>query len=408
MFLSTSNSEGQMLRIARLNKGMELKEVVGNICSISTLSKIERGKQKTHPEVLKSLYKQLDIEYETDELFLKEMQSLMARYYYELTYNFSSSTVHKLISEEKRLLYSPLALDYILIKYIDTGDIELANTLDQCVEFMSDRQLAWFYIEDPRIAYNSEFDKFTKSHQILQNSYVTVNLMSRYWYIGEFSLVRELSSIAINYALDEGNVWTLSQVYSLLGGIFACYNMKDDMLKEYGRALNLLKNTNWKDDLKSIYYNIGATYISIGDYELSEEYLDKCYMEEFNYFHKKAILNIYLNKYEEADYWIEKMKNSIKEFENGEDYSPNGYHKSLKNVLKVTKYQRDDSIFSTDEYIKCLEELMKYYNKNGKYGFMYFHKNALINAYISNRRYKDAYELEGLFSNIKSKHIVKS
>ena len=50
------NAEGQMLRIERLRQGKELKEVVNGICSVSTLSKIERGKQKVDPDMLVKLY----------------------------------------------------------------------------------------------------------------------------------------------------------------------------------------------------------------------------------------------------------------------------------------------------------------------------------------------------------------
>ena len=44
MFKEERNTEGQLLKIERLAQGKEQKEVVGGICSVSTLSKIERGR----------------------------------------------------------------------------------------------------------------------------------------------------------------------------------------------------------------------------------------------------------------------------------------------------------------------------------------------------------------------------
>lgn len=50
---------------------------------------------------------------------------------------------------------------------------------------------------------------------------------------------------------------------------------------------------------------------------------------------------------------------------------------------------------------------MNRFLKDGRYGFMNFHKDSLKKAYIKNRRYKDALELEELFSKIKTKYIIK-
>ena len=62
MLNNKTNVEGQMLGIERLRQGKELKEVANRICSVSTLSKIERGKQKVDPDMLLKLFNEQDTE----------------------------------------------------------------------------------------------------------------------------------------------------------------------------------------------------------------------------------------------------------------------------------------------------------------------------------------------------------
>src|SRR5699024_5903675 len=102
--------------------------------------------------------------------------------------------------------------------------------LDQCVDFMTQEHLAWYYMiyrhEDKEI----RLEKGIKAQRILQNSFSTLNLMWSYWNYGEYNMVNNLSKVAINFALDEGNTWALSQVYLMLGGIYSCYNMEEAMI----------------------------------------------------------------------------------------------------------------------------------------------------------------------------------
>lgn len=112
MLKNNTNTEGQMLRIERLRQGKELKEVAGRICSISTLSKIERGKQKVDSDMLVDLYKELGIIYENDIEFIQDMSQHINEYFYETVYQFEHESLKILEEENNRLNYSPLALEW--------------------------------------------------------------------------------------------------------------------------------------------------------------------------------------------------------------------------------------------------------------------------------------------------------
>ncbi len=414
MFKEERNTEGQLLKIERLAQGKEQKEVVGGICSVSTLSKIERGRQKADPDMLVDLYRELGISYEKDEEFIDNMNSWINQYFYELNFQFEQESLAILEKENDRLIHSPLAIEWMIIRAVEHGDEELLKILDQCVEFMNQENLAWYYLIPRYEKENIRLEKAIKAQRILQNSFSTLNLMWIYWGSGEYNLVNNLSNKAINFALDEGNTWALSQVYLLLGGIYSCYNMEESMIEEYQKCINLLKNTNWKEELRSIYYNMGATYISLGEYKKARSYLEKTDKDNFSASHKWAVLENKTGNIGEAEKWIKRMEKYAEEYklrnnslDSWEEFNKS-YYSEMDQLIRVTRLQLNGEAEEFDEYIPLLESLMKEFLKSGRYGFMNFHKDYLKDAYIKKRRYKDALELEELFSKIKTKHIVKT
>lgn len=406
------NIEGQILRLERLRQGKGIKEVANDICSVSTLSKIERGKQAVDPDMLVALYKELGITYQTDKNFIKAMSDTIEQYFYEKIYQFEPKALNTLNEQNERLIHSPLGLKWMVIKGLEESQVSILGILDECAQFMDEESLAWYYLipryEDKKTA----LEKRIQAQKILQNSYATLCLMWGYWEIGQYNKVMNLSSKAVNYALDEGNTWILSQIYSMIGSIYACYNMEEQMIMEYNKAMNLLKNTNWQDSLEIMYYNIGATYISLENYKKAREYLGECKHEHFNLFHKLAVLEINTGNKERADHWICKMSEHIDNYLESKTTNDewNEFNKSLYQgmveILEVTKLQSKGNPEKHPEYILLLESLMDKFLSEGRYGFMLFHKNSLKEAYIENRRYKDALALEEILSSNRSKNGI--
>jgi len=397
-----------------LRQGKEQKEVVGGICSVSTLSKIERGKQKADPDMLADLYNELGINYENNESFIENMGNYIKQYFHELNFQFEHESLNILEQESDRLMYSPLAIEWMIIRGMEYGDEDILKVLDGCVEFMCQEHLAWYYLIERYESKDITLEKKIKAQRILQNSISTLNLMWTYWRYGEYSTVNDLSKIAINFALDEGNTWALSQVYLILGGIYSSYNMEELMIGEYQKCINLLKNTNWMKELKIMYYNMGATYISLGEYKRAREYLGRADMNSFSSSHKWAVLEIKTGNIIEAKKWINEMeiyaedyrvKNSSLE---AWDKFNKSYYEEMMQITQVTILQLNEGPEELDKYIMLLESLMNKFLKSGRYGFMNFHKDYLKDAYVKKRRYKDALELEELFSKIKTKHIIKT
>ena len=80
-------------------------------------------------------------------------------------------------------------------------------------------------------------------------------------------------------ALQEGNLFSLADYYMVKGTAYGCLDMDEMMMDYYGRVISLLENTGWRERLVDIYYNIGATLISLKNYNVALTYLGKAEVE---------------------------------------------------------------------------------------------------------------------------------
>lgn len=110
------NPAGVLLRLERLRQKKGQKEVCYGICVVSYLSKIERGMVNPDENLVEQLFARLGITYERDEVFLAESRRLLETYVYHLKYGLKNEEVcRQLWERENRLLWSPLALDTLLV-----------------------------------------------------------------------------------------------------------------------------------------------------------------------------------------------------------------------------------------------------------------------------------------------------
>ena len=80
------NAEGILLRMERIRQRKEQKEICTGICAVSTLSKIETGKQKADPFILEKLYRELGIHYTSDESTVAMLREKVDKFYEQFSY----------------------------------------------------------------------------------------------------------------------------------------------------------------------------------------------------------------------------------------------------------------------------------------------------------------------------------
>jgi tetratricopeptide (TPR) repeat protein len=378
-----------LLKLERIRQNKGQKEVCYGICVPSYLSKIEHNQVTPDKAILKQLFHRLGIEFYSEEEFIKRNGELIGQYFEQLFYGLDRSSYRELKQEDERLTYSPLALDWLLVKGCE-DDPDAAGQLARCTEHMDSLQLAYFYLLQPLNKKSAEqvIPLYHQAYRILNNSFSLLLLMQAYFLAGQYDKVHECSDKCISLALEEGNTCNLAGCYQMIGTAYACLNAEDLMLPFYKRAIHLLQNTNWKDQLNDIYYNIGATLISSRKYEESLRYLDMVQKEDsFLLNHKKALVLIRSKRQTEAAQYINRMEAWLQEKQGDASYTVE------KLMYEEAVFECREDFLGKPEYIELLEKLMEQLMLERHKGYVIFYRDILQEAYCRQRKYKKALEL---------------
>lgn len=382
---------GYLLKMERIRQNKGQKEVCYGICTPSYLSKIEHGTADPDIEILKKLYERLGIVIESDKNEIENLQEKIEAYFKNLEYNIENHIYEELLRKKAVLAYSVCAIDWLIIQAMEKEDTY--EELTQCKEFMNRRQLGYYAIISSLhwhsfIPKNREEDLWKKkmileesknAYDILQNSYAYNWLVEANYMAGDYAKVHQMESTLIALAVREGNTYALADYYMLDGSAYACLNMEEMMMQCYERAMKLLQNTNWKNELQGVYYNIGATLISSEKYEEAMEYLNKIEEPDFSVQHKKAMIMIRTGRIEEG-------KNFLKMAE--EIALNNPLSKSDELKIKEAYFECESGFLEKETYVETLEELVKVLEKEKHFGHVYFYKDVILAAYKSQRKYK--------------------
>lgn len=126
-----------LLKLERLKQNKGQKEVCHGICVPSYLSKIERNKVTPDSYILKQLFQRLDIEFYCEDSFMEKYKALIDDYFEQMSYHLEKSAFIELQLADKKLSYSPLAIDWLIIQVYENND-EPLKQLSQCLESMND------------------------------------------------------------------------------------------------------------------------------------------------------------------------------------------------------------------------------------------------------------------------------
>lgn len=387
---------GYLLKMERLRQNKGQKEICYGICVPSYLSKIEHGTVEPATEILQQLYERLGIHIESDPLVLDRIKNKIERYYSDLQYYFENSIYEELCEEREFLDYSMYTIDWLIIQALEGEDT--LEQLKQCEDFMTKQQKGYFAMilasfwqtsigknkEKEKLKREKMIEESRRGYELLGTAYAYNQVIYSYYLLGEYAKVHQMESTLVNLAVKEGNTCALADYYVLNGSAYACLNMDEMMMTCYTRAMNLLKNTRWEKLLQEIYYNIGATYISLKKYEDAMMYLNKIENPKFLTNHKKGIIMIRTGKIEEGKRFLKKA----------EEYT---LENSDRLRLREAYMECEKDYLSNPMYLQLLEELLKALEQERHFGHIYFYKDVLLAAYKSQRKYKKMVEIMELF-----------
>lgn len=389
------NFVGNLLRMERVRQGKGQKEICYGICVTSYLCKIEKGQVKADEAIIKKLFKQLGIDYCQDEQLLEEASTLIKQYYEQVHYNLPRTAFERLKQLEDRLKYSPLGLDYRLICGMQGEAVyEIVKSCEGC---MIDEQLGIFYLLTPTDrTWEELLEAYEKAYKLLGTSASYYNIMIALLQLGRYAEIHRRAKICRELAIEEGNTYILAATFLMQGHAYAVLDLDEFMMEYYERGLRLLQNTNWIEDkeLESVYYNMGSVFVTTKDYQKALDYLDKVTVESFMLCQKKALVHIRTGNVEEAQIYLEKMKDYLNEGEDAKVYS----------VMyeEVVMEQKKDYL-KDPAYLEILERLQKVIKEERHFGYLYFYREQIIEAYSAQKKYKKALAFQ---KEISSKVVV--
>lgn len=389
------NFVGNLLRMERVRQGKGQKEICYGICVTSYLCKIEKGQVKADEAIIKKLFKQLGIDYCQDEQLLEGASTLIKQYYEQVHYNLPRTAFERLKQLEDRLKYSPLGLDCRLICGMQGEDVyEMVKSCEGC---MTDEQLGIFYLLTPTDRpWEELLEAYEKAYKLLGTSASYYNIMIALLQLGRYAEIHRRAKICRELAIEEGNTYILAATFLMQGHAYAVLDLDEFMMEYYERGLRLLQNTNWIEDkeLESVYYNMGSVFVTTKDYQKALEYLDKVTVETFMLCQKKALVHIRTGNVEEAQIYLEKMKDYLNEGEDAKVYSVM-YEEAVMEQKK--DYLKDPA------YLEILERLQKVIKEERHFGYLYFYREQIIKAYSAQKKYKKALAFQ---KEISSKVVV--
>lgn len=404
--------EGALLRMERIRQQRGQKEICYGICVPSYLSKIEHGSVCPDEKILAALFAKLGIRYEEDPGILKGYRQQVEEYFYRLEYQLDKREIYENLKKaDAALCFSRFAVDWLLIKGFE-GE-KTIFLLDQLREQMSSRQFARYqilrYEENP--ASQEGFEACGEACRILGSSYALVEYCAACLLQGDYAAIHRMENRAVAVAVEEGNTYRLASYFFMKGNAYACLNMEKMMMDCYERGIRLLQNTAWKTELLIVYYNIGATYISLKEYEKAIEWLDKALAgyakvcgdnagrsgmdriaqehrerEMTGAFQKKALALARSGRREEAEEILQKVKERLFNNEAGDEADYLKYEEACMEC--------EEDFLEKEEYYELLERLTAALKRDCHFGHLYFYRDVITECYKRQRKYKKALEFE--------------
>ncbi len=399
MKIQKSKVIGTILKLERVKQGVGQKEICHGICVPSYLSKIENGLTNADQDIISQLFKRLHIQYEMDEKLLQILSSQIEEYYKKLHYGLTTSDVFKRMEEYKeKYLYSYCVVDYLLIECFEKKQFnELLNILENT---MNDKQKAYFILVKAFTNTNKAKlrvlkEQCKRSADVLQNTYALYAYCTLCFNIDDYSSVLKSENMLINYAIEEGNTILLANYYYLKGTLYGALQNTPLMIECYERYINFLQKQISDEQLEMVYYNLGASYLEVKEFDKAHYYLIKIKRSK-DVLRMLSLLYIRKNQSEEAKKYLDEWKLII----NKED-----------SILEQLKYEEacfecEENYLKNPQYLEIVEKLIDQITKSKHIGHLLFYKENIMQAYRYQRKYKKALDFERVISSKISKYII--
>ena len=389
---------GAVIRRERLARGIEQKALCEGICVPSYLSKIERGLVCPNGEITAALYGRLGLEaLEGKELKLADerVDAAYGRVLYNAGVNEAMALLEPLAAG---LVNSPRAADWLILRGLAAGE-DTTRALSDMADCLTERQrqqlviLKWKYGADRRP------EPMREACFALGDSFA-LNAWAEACYVSaDYGEVLRLEEKLTAQALEEGNTWQLANYYILKGSAYSCLFLEDMMLTYYRRAIHMLQNTGWKHALDDLYYNIGATMLSLKRFDEAACWFEKMQARDGALaLHKRALLAIRRGDVQEGRALIEAMRRCLAA---DPQTSPADWLRA-----EEAEWECRTDFLESREYLGLLERLLAELGRDYHFGHVTFYQDVYLEACQRQRQYRKALEFQRTISERSVRIIV--
>ena len=398
---------GTIIKKHRLDQNMSQESLCAGICAVSYLSKIENGQAKASHEILVLLFNRLGLPFPET---LGEIEKFEAEIYEAIQTLLlgekeeATKQHHALLINEGVFIASPLAIDWLILELyfaIDKRDYaevseKLADLETYAKHFSSNQRYHTNMLKGlvavHEVSFDAALDAFIQAMHIRRDGLIIAQLAMTYFYKGDYVSAITYGDEAYTTLMDVGYLNVAIEVSGIVATAYSNLEQIEKALHVYKRQLNLTRSSGQTMVRYSVNYNIGATYLLMGDFDNARLYLNQAIdslgpddiWRTYYLYQKLVLCYIGLGQLAEARSWLEKLEAHLATSEGKPDSS------MIQSIKWLGHYKHHDDPIQEPGYLDDLKTTFDLSKRDSHYGFQLFYGQYLAEAYKANRRYKDA------------------
>ncbi len=373
---------GFLIRQERLKRNWSQEGLCKDICTVSYLSKIEKGKAEPSEEILRMLMSSMGLKWFSAD---REKEAVIQKAY-EILWGFDEGLQEFLSKQDADLfIYSPYGPDWLLLcRYANDGS-PVDEELETC---LNHKQLALQRILQGRCQ---------EAICLFPIGFVQYMASVSDYNAGRYTPALEKLQSAYQQAAQEGRARLMLYCKMMMGNCYSNQNNLPAMEHHYEVALRLAESLLDESAAASIAYNRAATQVEMGDYEQALIYFKSIENPKCMALHKHAICLEKLGRKEEALSVLDKAQTSPLTYEKYGDLEM-----LLLDIVRV-RVEDPDYLKNADygeKLIRGFDLCLKLLPS----GYAQFHLPWLMEWYEHNRQYKKAMEVLRFFPEKRINH----
>ena len=289
---------GYLIRRTRLEKNLSQEGLAKGICAASYLSKIEQGLVEPGQDIIDRLFEALGIGFIRDPELEAEAQRQLEQYLFLVEGDEPAPRQEAFFERHgERLARSEFALSYLVFRLISTARLDsmdstcaLLEQIEPYAHCLNVRLRQWVLIvkAEYQARWEDEWAALEEAAQLGRSALVIYKQAKCAYLRGKYSLSVELAEQAYSQAAYEGNVATMIWSSFLLG-CCACNRHDMELAKRYYQRTAALTRGYRMEMDSYINYNLGSTYLEMGDDENALRYLQKTEEKEGDMIHNTLL-----------------------------------------------------------------------------------------------------------------------